>query len=186
MTETKWIQPSSGKQWRKWFGDGGNVGSVADQRGRGEAEGAGGQEPDAVDGVFTAAEINSHRRGSGDKHKSSTSGYQRRTKEKVVSDFSTLSKGSSVGAKPRAALRQVLFSQSQGSEKTAASEERSQLDLLKQELETYAVPVNLKWAWKEESQGSTLEKNWTEIVHSTSVRAPLQSVTESPNLSQSK
>lgn len=47
---------------------------------------------------------------------------QRRTKEKVVSDFSTLSKGSSVGAKPRAALRQVLFSQSQGSEKTAASE----------------------------------------------------------------
>lgn len=34
------------------------------------------REPDAVDGVFTAAEINSHRRGSGDKHKSSTSGYQ--------------------------------------------------------------------------------------------------------------
>lgn len=47
---------------------------------------------------------------------------QRKTKEKVVSDFSTLSKGSSVGAKPKAALRQVLFSQSQVSEKTAASE----------------------------------------------------------------
>lgn len=38
---------------------------------------------------------------------------QRRTKEKVVSDFSTLNKGSSVGAKPKAALRNVLFSQSQ-------------------------------------------------------------------------
>lgn len=46
---------------------------------------------------------------------------QRKTKEKVVSDFSTLSKGTSVGAKPKAALRQVLFSQGV-SEKTAASE----------------------------------------------------------------
>lgn len=54
-----------------------------------------------------------------------------------------------------------------------ALQERSQLDLLKQELETYAVPVNLKWAWKEESQGTTLEKNWTEIVESALVRVPL-------------
>lgn len=54
-----------------------------------------------------------------------------------------------------------------------ALQERSQLDLLKQELETYAVPVNLKWAWKEESQGTTLEKNWTEIVESPLVRVPL-------------
>lgn len=38
-----------------------------------------------------------------------------------MSDFSTLSKGTSVGAKPKAALRQVLFSQGV-SEKTAASE----------------------------------------------------------------
>lgn len=52
---------------------------------------------------------------------------QRRTKEKVVSDFSTLSKGSSVGAKPKAALRQVLFSQSQVSEKSTASEVLSRL-----------------------------------------------------------
>lgn len=45
--------------------------------------------------------------------------------------------------------------------------------MLKQELETYAVPVNLRWAWKEESQATMLEKNWTEIVDSHSVRAPL-------------
>lgn len=32
-------------------------------------------EPD-VDGVFTAAEINNHRRGSADKYKFSTYGYQ--------------------------------------------------------------------------------------------------------------
>ncbi|XP_029694483.1 uncharacterized protein isoform X1 [Takifugu rubripes] len=123
------------------------------------------REPDVVDGVLTAAEINNHCRGPADKYKFSAYGYQRKTKEKVVSDFSTLSKGTSVGAKPKAALRQVLFSQGV-SEKTAASEERSQLDLLKQELETYAVPVNLKWSWKEESLGTTLEKNWTQIVDS--------------------
>lgn len=49
---------------------------------------------------------------------------QRKTKEKVVSNFSTLSKGNSGGAKPKAALRQVLFSQSQVSEK-AVSEVRT-------------------------------------------------------------
>lgn len=36
---------------------------------------------------------------------------QRRTKQKVVTDFATVNKGASAGAKPRAALRQVLFSQ---------------------------------------------------------------------------
>lgn len=45
--------------------------------------------------------------------------FQRRTKQKVVTDFATVTKGASVGAKPRAALRQVLFSQS---EKNPASE----------------------------------------------------------------
>lgn len=37
--------------------------------------------------------------------------FQRRTKQKVVTDFATLSKGTSAGAKPRTALKQVLFSQ---------------------------------------------------------------------------
>lgn len=46
---------------------------------------------------------------------------QRRTKQKVVTDFATVSKGASAGAKPRAALRQVLFSQGV-SEKNLASE----------------------------------------------------------------
>lgn len=31
------------QQWGKWFGDGGNVGAVAERHGRGEAEGPGGQ-----------------------------------------------------------------------------------------------------------------------------------------------
>lgn len=44
---------------------------------------------------------------------------QRRTKQKVVTDFSTVSKGTSAAAKQRAALRQVLFSQS---EKNPATE----------------------------------------------------------------
>lgn len=34
------------------------------------------REPDVVDGVFTAAEINNHRRGSADKYRFSTYGYQ--------------------------------------------------------------------------------------------------------------
>lgn len=39
--------------------------------------------------------------------------FQRQTKLKVVTDFSTVSKGVSVGAKPRVVLKQVLFSQSE-------------------------------------------------------------------------
>ncbi|KAM6910441.1 uncharacterized protein plekhg6 [Xenentodon cancila] len=88
----------------------------------------------------------------------------RRTKQKVVTDF-TLSKGASSGVKPRAALKQVLFSQGV-SDKT--SEERSQLDELKQDLEAFAVPVNLKWMWKAESHGALLEKSWTDLVKSNS------------------
>ncbi|GLD58830.1 pleckstrin homology domain-containing family G member 6 [Lates japonicus] len=99
--------------------------------------------------------------------------FQRRTKQKVVTDFSTLSKGTSAGAKPRAALRQVLFSQGV-SDKNPVSEERGQLDVLKQDLQAYAVPVILKWRWKEESLGTTLEKNWTEIVDSHATMSKMQ------------
>ncbi|XP_044064799.1 uncharacterized protein plekhg6 isoform X2 [Siniperca chuatsi] len=131
------------------------------------------REPEAVDETTAAAEINNHHRGSADKHKFNTFGYQRRTKQKVVTDFATVTKGASAVAKPRAALRQVLFSQGV-SEKNPASEERGQLDVLKQDLRAYAVPVSLKWSWKEESQGTTLEKNWTDIVHSHSTMSKMQ------------
>ncbi|XP_041842753.1 pleckstrin homology domain-containing family G member 5 isoform X2 [Melanotaenia boesemani] len=128
------------------------------------------REPDDIDGTI-AAEINNHRRGSADKHKLGTLGYQRRTKQKVVTGFTTLSKGSSSGAKPRAALKQVLFSQGV-SEKT--SEERGQLDVLKQDLGAYIVPESLKWRWKDESQGTTLEKSWTDLVQSHSTMPKMQ------------
>ncbi|KAF1388085.1 hypothetical protein PFLUV_G00086580 [Perca fluviatilis] len=128
------------------------------------------REPDVVDGTTAAAETNHHHRGSADKHKFNTLGYQRRTKQKVVTDFATVTKGSSAGAKPRGALRQVLFSQGV-SEK---SEERVQLEVLKQGLGAYALPANLKWRWKEESQGTTLENNWTDIVHSHSKMSKMQ------------
>lgn len=175
---------------------------------------------------------------------------QRRTKQKIVTYLTTVNKGPSAGAKPRAALRQVLFSQG-GPEKNPASEvfccvllitlhgdmlrhrlriplttkhsntqnkttaahiefcsvgitwnvtsycthsqyllrvislifflsltwttsqQQGQLGMLKQDLETFAVPLNLKWRWKEESQGTTLENNWTDIVDSHSVRKTL-------------
>ncbi|KAM8734934.1 uncharacterized protein plekhg6 isoform 2-T2 [Acanthopagrus schlegelii] len=134
------------------------------------------REPDVVEGRTAAAEINTHRRGSAEKQEKrrfSTFGYQRRTKQKVVTDFATVSKGTSAGAKPRAALRQVLFSQGV-SEKNPASEERGQLDVLKQDLGSYAVPVSLRWRWKEECLGTTLEKNWTEIVDSHSTMTKTQ------------
>ncbi|XP_071764768.2 uncharacterized protein plekhg6 [Centroberyx gerrardi] len=131
------------------------------------------KEPEVVDGTTPAAEIILHHRGSADKHKFNTSGYQRRTKQKVVTDFATVSKGASAGTKPRAALRQVLFSQGV-SDKNPAPEERGQLDVLKQALETYPVPVSLKWRWEEERHGTTLEKNWTDIVHSHSTMSKMQ------------
>ncbi|XP_026226300.1 pleckstrin homology domain-containing family G member 6 [Anabas testudineus] len=130
------------------------------------------REPD-VDGVTAAAEINHHHRGSADKHKFRTLGYQRRTKQKVVTDFVTVSKGAFAGGKQRAALRQSLFSQGV-SDKSSASEERGQLDVLKQALQTFAVPDCLKWRWKEEGQGSTLEKNWTDLVQSHSTMSKIQ------------
>ncbi|KAF7670128.1 hypothetical protein LDENG_00050170 [Lucifuga dentata] len=128
------------------------------------------KEPEVVDGTIRAADSLLHHRGSADKHKFNTMGYQRRTRQKVVTDFTTMNKAASTGAKPRAALRQV-FSQSL-SDKNSVSEE--QLDALKQALETYAVPVSLKWRWNEESQGTTLEENWTVIVHSHSTMSKIQ------------
>ncbi|KAK2844741.1 hypothetical protein Q5P01_011400 [Channa striata] len=131
------------------------------------------KETDVVDGTTAAAETNHHHRASADKHKFNTLGYQRRTKQKVVTNFATVSKGTSAGAKPRAALRQVLFSQGV-SDKNPTSEERGQLDVLKQELEAFAVPVSLKWRWKEGSPETTLEKSWTNIVQSHSTLSKTQ------------
>ncbi|XP_030606069.1 uncharacterized protein plekhg6 [Archocentrus centrarchus] len=126
------------------------------------------KEPDAVDSV--AADINVFHKGAADKQKFSTIGFQRRTKQKVVTDFATLSKGTSAGAKTRTPLKQVFFSQGVSDK---VSEERVQLDVLKQALEASTLPVN-RWRWKEESQGTTLEKSWTDIVHSTSTMSKMQ------------
>lgn len=129
-----------------------------------------GEVMDTVDGT-AAAEPNLHHRGSADKHKFNS--YQMRTKQKVVTDFATVSKGSSAGAKPRAGLKQVLFSQGV-SDKNPAPEAQGQLDLLKHNLEAFTVSVSLKWRWGEENQGTTLESNWTEIVHSHSTMTKVQ------------
>ncbi|XP_015226352.1 PREDICTED: pleckstrin homology domain-containing family G member 6 [Cyprinodon variegatus] len=130
------------------------------------------RETDFVDGLTTTLEI-SRRRGSADKNKYSTIGYQRKPRQKVVTDFATLSKGSSSGSKSRTPLKQVFSVVNQGvSEKT--SEERGQLDLLVKDLEAFAVPASLKWIWKEESQGTTLENSWTDLVKSHSQMAKKQ------------
>uniref|UniRef100_A0A3B4UEI4 Pleckstrin homology domain containing, family G (with RhoGef domain) member 6 n=1 Tax=Seriola dumerili TaxID=41447 RepID=A0A3B4UEI4_SERDU len=48
------------------------------------------------------------------------------------------------------------------------------MDVLKHTLQTFRVPVSLKWRWKEESEGTTLEKNWTDIVESHSTMSKMQ------------
>lgn len=112
-----------------------------------------------------AAEIPTHQQRAADTHKFHTLNYQRRTKQKVVTDYATMSKGSSSYSKPRAALRQVLFHQGVA-EKSSTPEERGQLDGLKQALGAFPVPVCLRWSWGEVEEGATLENSWTEIVHS--------------------
>ncbi|XP_047454390.1 uncharacterized protein plekhg6 [Mugil cephalus] len=129
------------------------------------------RDADVVDGTTAAAELHNLHKVSADKHKLRTRSFQRRTKQKVVTDFTTVGKAASAGTKPRAALRQVLFNQGVP-DKT--SEERGQLDLLKQNLEAYTVPAGLKWRWNEENQGTTLEKNWTDIVTSHSTMSKMQ------------
>lgn len=118
----------------------------------------------------SAAETTLHHRASAESHKRFYS-YQRRTKQKVVTDFSTISKGTSAAAKPRAALRQVLFNQS---DKNPAPEVHGQLDLLKHNLEAFTSPVSLRWRWAEENQGTSLESNWTDIVRSHSTMTKMQ------------
>ncbi|XP_072317613.1 uncharacterized protein plekhg6 [Eucyclogobius newberryi] len=111
-----------------------------------------------------------HHRGSAENHKKFFS-YQRRTKQKVVSAFATAGKGTSGVAKPRAALRSVLFNQF---EKNAAPEAHGQLDLLKHTLEAFTVPVSIRWSWAEENHGTSLESSWTDLVHSHSQMTKVQ------------
>ncbi|KAF6735164.1 Pleckstrin homology domain-containing family G member 6 [Oryzias melastigma] len=125
------------------------------------------REPDVLDGK-TAADTTLYHKGSAEKNKSNTFKNQRKTKQKVVSDFGTASRGTSSGTKARTSL-QGLFSPA-GPDKTT----ESQLDALRQELEAYTVPVSLKWMWREESNGATLEKSWTDLVQNHSTMSKMQ------------
>ncbi|XP_077433032.1 uncharacterized protein plekhg6 isoform X2 [Vanacampus margaritifer] len=121
----------------------------------------------------TPAGANFYHKVSPEKVKFYTYGHQMRTRQKVVSNYSTVTKGASAAAKPRAALKQVFLNQGV-SDRSFTAEERNQLDALKQELEAFAVPVSLKWRWRDESRGSTLEQNWTDIVNSHSIMSRMQ------------
>ncbi|XP_054597017.2 uncharacterized protein plekhg6 isoform X1 [Nothobranchius furzeri] len=118
------------------------------------------REPDAADGTLPA-DVNFNRRGSTEK-KSIQGTIQRKAKQKV----GTLSKGGNKLKRPV----QSLFNQGVP-EKT--SEERVQLDLLKQHLEALSLPPDLKWKW-EQNNGSTLEKEWTDLVASHATMAKMQ------------
>ncbi|XP_061530384.1 uncharacterized protein plekhg6 isoform X2 [Phycodurus eques] len=128
-------------------------------------------EPDVH--VENPADVSFYHKVSPHNVKFYTYGHKMQTRQKVVSNYSTVTKGSPTAAKPRAALKQVFFNQGV-SDRNLTAEEKSQLDVLKQELEAFAVPVSLKWRWREERCGSTLERNWTDIVKSHSLMSRMQ------------
>ncbi|XP_077576546.1 uncharacterized protein plekhg6 [Stigmatopora nigra] len=111
------------------------------------------------------ADLSFYRKLLPDKVKFYTYGPRMRARQKVVSNYSTVNKGASSTAKPRAALKQVFINQGL-SDRNLTTEEKNQLDTLKLALEAFAVPVSLKWRWREEKGGSSLERHWTEIVNS--------------------
>ncbi|XP_046704461.1 pleckstrin homology domain-containing family G member 5 isoform X2 [Silurus meridionalis] len=117
-----------------------------------------------------------HQRAA-DNHKYHTLGYQK--KKPKVRLVATLGKGSPT-SKSRGAPIQGLFDQGP-TEKTSMQEERgnvgggqSQLALLKQTLQSFALPDELKWWWKEGEKDDILEINWTDIVHSHKSMARIQ------------
>ncbi|XP_062321742.1 uncharacterized protein plekhg6 [Osmerus eperlanus] len=123
------------------------------------------KEGDSLNGGTTAADTATNQLGAVESHTFNTLNYQRRTQQKVVTDYATMSKGSSPCVKSRTALKQVLFNQG-APEKCSSPEERDQLDVLKKLLQIFPVPLSLRWSWGEGAQGSTLENSWTEIVRS--------------------
>ncbi|XP_056457534.1 uncharacterized protein plekhg6 isoform X2 [Gadus chalcogrammus] len=136
-------------------------------------------EMDSVDGILTADPLLVHRGSENVKHKFHSMAYtpsvcvfQRRTKQKVVTNFATV-KGISAASKPRAALKQVLFSQGV-SDKNNVPEDRVQVEALKQALQAYRVPADLRWVWEGPGQGTTLENSWTDIVKSHSTMSKIQ------------
>ncbi|KAI5618178.1 pleckstrin-likey domain-containing family G member 6 isoform X1 [Silurus asotus] len=133
------------------------------------------KESDTVDGILgrNADAPLGHQRAA-DNHKYHTLGYQK--KKPKVRLVATLGKGSPT-SKSRGAPIQGLFDQGP-TEKTSMQEERgnvgggqSQLAFLKQTLQSFALPDDLKWWWKEGEKDDILEINWTDIVHSHKVSA---------------
>ncbi|XP_016337610.1 pleckstrin homology domain-containing family G member 5-like [Sinocyclocheilus anshuiensis] len=122
---------------------------------------------DTPDG-FVAVPSGAQRRAQ-EKHRYNTVGYQKK-KQRAAVDFSTVSKGTSAGVKSRGALKQALFSQGV-SDKNGTFEERSggvqgQVDTLKQVLDLFNIPEDLRWTWGEGGTEKALEKSWTDIVDS--------------------
>ncbi|XP_051576350.1 uncharacterized protein LOC127453739 isoform X2 [Myxocyprinus asiaticus] len=116
--------------------------------------------------VFYAV-ISSSQRRAQEKHKYNTVGYQKK-KQRAAVDFSTVSKVTSTGVKTRGALMQVFFSQGV-SDKNSTHEDRSggiqgQVDTLKQVLDSFNVPADLRWMWGEGCTERALEQTWTDIV----------------------
>lgn len=132
-------------------------------------------ETDVVDGFPATAETLVVHQGPADvKQNFHSMGYHRRTNQKVVTDFATLSKGTCVAARPRAALKQVLFSQAV-SDKNPTPEDPVQVEVLKKVLEAYLVPADLSWVWEEHGQaGTKLEASWTDIVRSHPTMSKIQ------------
>ncbi|XP_056090893.1 pleckstrin homology domain-containing family G member 5 [Rhinichthys klamathensis goyatoka] len=117
------------------------------------------KEADVVPGGIIAVPPVSQRRAQ-EKHRYYTIGHQKKKQRSAV-DFSTMSKGTSAVVKTRGALKQALFSQGV-SDKNSTLE----VDALKQVLDSFNMPADLRWTWGEGGTERALEKSWTDIVHS--------------------
>ncbi|KAK7147749.1 hypothetical protein R3I94_010315 [Phoxinus phoxinus] len=120
------------------------------------------KEADAVapDGTIAVPPVSQRR--AQEKHPYHTVGHQKKKHRSAV-DFSTLSKGTSAVVKTRDALKQALFSQGV-SDRNSTFE--GQVDALKQVLDSFKIPADLRWTWGEGGTERALEKSWTDIVHS--------------------
>ncbi|KAL0985112.1 hypothetical protein UPYG_G00153040 [Umbra pygmaea] len=123
------------------------------------------RETEVNDGIALAAETPTNHRVAADKNKFHTAGRQRKPKQKLVSDFATVSKGAAGNVKPRPALIHVLFNQGP-TDKSSMPEERDQLDMLKEALKAFPVPACLSWTWGKNGTEATLENKWTDIIPS--------------------
>ncbi|XP_026862480.2 uncharacterized protein plekhg6 [Electrophorus electricus] len=127
------------------------------------------KESDIDRNLAQVAETPKNHKRTANKQKYHTVGNQKKKQRQAVG-FSTVSKGTNANAKTRGALVPATFIQG-SSEKMSVLEERGGaaggqdvMEVLKRTLETFPVPAELSWSWREDGRVEVLEPSWADIV----------------------